>query len=394
VPSSSYRFTPHSFARADNIVLAESISPAWHSSEDGCAANIGARIRTLGHGRDVACNVLHTQDHRIERANTCLATIEFISGSRPNCPSRSRDSIRHDLRRAGAERGLPASAAQAMSSIVFAGSAPVRGGATFRDGQRRVVICPDRVRRQPAAYALQRLGRAYVMHLDAKWKCLLAYLLPTKRTPSSSRATAGIQPIPPRRRTALVFLGAADAVEHMAGEHRRGHLAGRADSFQLGVDFTLALTFIAARQCPRLTVVRGVAAALSAGVVAVLAANLALQAGPDVRSHPRPSRLDWHWKHGQPPRTINEHGRHEYGGSPILARRHHLCDRLSLIALVAGCKCRRSSSKHCALCRPQCSAIIFLNAHTATAHSTCRPALAALAGGLAASSPGAPRMCC
>ena len=61
-------------------------------------------------------------------------------------------------------------------------------------------------------------------------------------------------------------------MDHLAAQHRRGHLPGRAGAGQL-LDFTLALTFIDIDDRPSLL------AALSAGVTAVLARNLPYKLG-------------------------------------------------------------------------------------------------------------------
>ena len=86
------------------------------------------------------------------------------------------------------DAGLPAFTAQAMSSVVFAGSAQFISTQLIREGAPAVVLVVT-VFVVNLRHALYSASVApYLKHLGAGWKALLAYLLTDEaRMPSRSR---------------------------------------------------------------------------------------------------------------------------------------------------------------------------------------------------------------
>jgi 4-azaleucine resistance transporter AzlC len=175
--------------------------------------------------------------------------------------------------------GLPASAAQAMSSIVFAGSAQFISAQLLSQSTPGVVVIltAGMVNLRHALYSASLAP--YLQHLPSRWKYVLAYLLTDEayavtvthyqKGSHSSRIdykhwyflSAGL--------TLWTSWQASTAV---------GVFLGAAIPPGWSLDFTLALTFIG------LLVLNvkdraGAAAALAAGVCAVLAAGLPLKLG-------------------------------------------------------------------------------------------------------------------
>jgi predicted branched-subunit amino acid permease len=120
----------------------------------------------------------------------------------------------------------------------------------------------------------------YLKHLDSKWKCLLAYLLTDEAyavviTRYNRDATSSV--MPPARH--WYFLGAGLTLwVTWQTSTAVGILVGAQIPSSWSLDFTLALTFIAL-VVPALDDRPSVAAALSAGVVAVWAAGLPYKLG-------------------------------------------------------------------------------------------------------------------
>jgi 4-azaleucine resistance transporter AzlC len=168
--------------------------------------------------------------------------------------------------------GLPASAAQAMSTIVFAGSAQFVGAQLFREGSPAVVIILTAfiVNLRHALYSAS--VAPYLKQLRWTWKCLLAYLLTDEAYAVSIMHYRKAETAPSPHQH-WFFLGsglglwstwqASTAVGIVLGAQIPGHWA---------LDFTLALTFIAL-VVPALNDRPSVAAALAAGSVAVAAAG-------------------------------------------------------------------------------------------------------------------------
>lgn len=178
----------------------------------------------------------------------------------------------------GIGAGLPPELAQAMSSIVFAGSSQFIGAQMIKDATPALVIVLTTlvVNLRHMLYAAS--VQPYIRHLSARWKWLLAYLL-------TDEAYA----------TTIVHYQRGGEIKHKhwfyfgAGitlwsswqlSTLAGVVFGSAAQIPAawGLDFTLALTFIglvftSLKDKPT------VAAALVAGLVAVLGVNLPYRLG-------------------------------------------------------------------------------------------------------------------
>jgi 4-azaleucine resistance transporter AzlC len=170
--------------------------------------------------------------------------------------------------------GLPAALAFAMSSVVFAGSAQFVGAQLIGAGAPGIVIvfttCIVNLR-----HILYSASVApYLNHLGRRWRCLLAYLL-TDEVYAVTITRFVQEAASPSRSPFLqwYFLGAGLAQWSV---WQASTAVGIALGAQIppgwALDFTVALTFIAL-VVPALTDRPSMAAALSAGVVAVLAAG-------------------------------------------------------------------------------------------------------------------------
>jgi hypothetical protein len=119
--------------------------------------------------------------------------------------------------------GLPAGVAQAMSSIVFAGSAQFVAAQLFGMGTPGLVIVLTAFVVNLRHMLYSASVAPYVRHLDAKWKCLLAYLLTDEAyavvITRYNRDGAYLdynrdRPYPATPPNRHYFLAPADAVEH------------------------------------------------------------------------------------------------------------------------------------------------------------------------------------
>lgn len=170
--------------------------------------------------------------------------------------------------------GLPATLAFAMSSVVFAGSAQFVGAQLIGSGAPGIVILVTTfiVNLRHVLYSAS--VAPYLKHLNARWKCVLAYLLTDEvYAVAITRFTQpGVSPsTSPSFR--WYFLGAGLA---QWSAWQASTAVGIALGAQIppgwALDFAIALTFIAL-VIPTLTDRPTVAAALSAGIVAVLTAG-------------------------------------------------------------------------------------------------------------------------
>jgi len=176
--------------------------------------------------------------------------------------------------------GLPAGVAQAMSSIVFAGSAQFVAAQLFGTGTPGLVIVLTAFVVNLRHMLYSASVAPYVKRLDAKWKCLLAYLLTDEAyavvITRYSRDTA-YPAAPPNRQ--WYFLGAGLTLwSTWQASTAVGILLGTQIPSSWALDFTLALTFIAL-VVPALDDRPSVAAALAAGVIAVMTAGLPYKLG-------------------------------------------------------------------------------------------------------------------
>ena len=172
--------------------------------------------------------------------------------------------------------GLPASAAQAMSSVVFAGSAQFMAVKLIGLGAP-VVVTILTILVVNLRHALYSASLApYVKGLPTRWKAILAYLLTDEayavtiiRYQSDNASTS----------SHWYFLGAGLALwTCWQISTAAGIFLGTQIPASWSLDFTLALTFIAL-VVPALKDRHAVIAALSAGMVALLTFGLPYKLG-------------------------------------------------------------------------------------------------------------------
>jgi len=183
--------------------------------------------------------------------------------------------------------GLPADVALAMSSIVFAGSAQFIGAQLIGSGTPGIVILLTTFVVNLRHMLYSASVAPHLKHLRPVWKWLLAYLLTDE-----AYAVAITHYNQPEEGDALHLSGAS----HLANKHwyflgagltlwvtwqvstAAGIFLGAQVPKSWALDFTLPLTFIAL-VVPALKDRPSLAAAVSAGAVAVLAADLPFKLG-------------------------------------------------------------------------------------------------------------------
>lgn len=176
--------------------------------------------------------------------------------------------------------GLPASLAFAMSSVVFAGSAQFVAAPLLGSGAPAVVVLLTTfvVNLRHLLYGAS--VAPFLKHLSARWKCALAYVLTDEVYAVAITRYAGEavgRAAPPYGH--WYFLGAGVAQwSAWQVSTAAGIVLGAQIPPGWGLDFTVALTFIAL-VVPAATDRPSVAAALSAGIVALLAAGLPYKLG-------------------------------------------------------------------------------------------------------------------
>lgn len=175
--------------------------------------------------------------------------------------------------------GVPPLLAQAMSAIVFAGSAQFIGVGLIGGGVPAgiIILTTFIVNLRHLLYSASLAP--YAQHLPARWKWLLAYLL----TDEAYVTTAlYYEELDEERRAEdghWFWLGAGLTLWTVwQASTAVGIFLGAQVPASWSLDFTLALTFIGI-VIPALKDRPGVASAVSAGVVAVLAAELPYQLG-------------------------------------------------------------------------------------------------------------------
>jgi 4-azaleucine resistance transporter AzlC len=176
--------------------------------------------------------------------------------------------------------GLDPLTSQAMSSVVFAGSAQFIAAQLIRDGAPAAVLVMT-VFVVNLRHALYSASMAvHLKHLGIRWKGLLAYLLTDEAyAVMSARCTrdAGAAEVSPHRH--WYFFGAGVT---LWGSWQLSTAAGIFLGAQVpdrwSLDFTLALTFIAL-VFPALKDRAAAAAAVAAGVLSVAALGLPYKLG-------------------------------------------------------------------------------------------------------------------
>jgi 4-azaleucine resistance transporter AzlC len=175
--------------------------------------------------------------------------------------------------------GLPPLVAQAMSSIVFAGSSQFIAAQLIHEGIPAAVLVLTIfvVNLRHALYSAT--VAPHLKRLGAGWKALLAYLLTDEAfavaiTRYQRDAAAG----PPPHHQWYFFGAGITLWSSWQVSTAVGIFLGTQVPASWGLDFTLALTFIAL-VFPALRDRATTAAALSAGAVAVLASGLPYKLG-------------------------------------------------------------------------------------------------------------------
>jgi 4-azaleucine resistance transporter AzlC len=174
--------------------------------------------------------------------------------------------------------GLAPGVAQAMSSIVFAGSAQFVAAQLFKAGTPALVMVLTALVVNLRHMLYSASVAPYLKHLGWKWKALLAYLLTDEAyaVVITHYNRTDNAPSPHRH---WYFLGAGLALwTSWQISTAVGIVLGAQIPASWSLDFTLALTFIAL-VVPALKDRPSVAAALSAGLVAVLMASLPYKLG-------------------------------------------------------------------------------------------------------------------
>ena len=181
--------------------------------------------------------------------------------------------------------GFPPLAAQAMSAIVFAGSAQFLATGLYAAGVPGMVIVLTTgvVNLRHALYSASIAP--YTRRLSLAWKGLLAYLLTDEAyAVAITHYLAGGTDAESIQYKHWFFLGAGLALwSAWQASTAVGILMGSVIPSSWSLDFTLALTFIAL-VVPNIKDWAGLLAALAAGVTAVLAAGLPYKLGLVVAS--------------------------------------------------------------------------------------------------------------
>ncbi len=174
--------------------------------------------------------------------------------------------------------GLPASLAQAMSSIVFAGSAQFIAAQLIGAGTPALVLVLTTLVVNLRHMLYSASVAPYIKHLRPQWKWLLAYLLTDEAYAVTILHYQQTDDTPLTHKH-WFFLGAGLALwSTWQASTAVGIFVGAQVPASWSLDFTLALTFIAL-VVPALKDRAGWVAALVGGTVAVLAAGLPFKLG-------------------------------------------------------------------------------------------------------------------
>jgi 4-azaleucine resistance transporter AzlC len=174
------------------------------------------------------------------------------------------------------QAGLPPASAQAMSAVVFAGSSQFLAAQLIRTGTPAVVLVLSIfvINLRHALYSASL--SPYLKHLPLRWRAVLAYLLTDEAYAVTILHYQQENPPPWGH---WFFLGAGLALwSSWQISTAAGIFLGAQIPAGWSLDFTLALTFIAL-VVPAIKDRAGVAAALCAGTVAVLAYGLPYKLG-------------------------------------------------------------------------------------------------------------------
>ncbi|MGZ3681935.1 MAG: AzlC family ABC transporter permease [Ktedonobacterales bacterium] len=183
---------------------------------------------------------------------------------------------------------IPAAMAQAMSSVIFAGSAQFVTAQLVGAGLPALVIIVTGVIVNLRHLLYSASIAPYTRHLNSFWKVVLAYLLTDEayavaithyRAGDAFASDRPAEPASAHPHRHWYFLGAGLALwTSWQASTAVGVFVGANVPPSWSLDFTLPLTFIAL-VVPTLKDRPGVVAALAAGLVAVLAVPLPLKSG-------------------------------------------------------------------------------------------------------------------
>ncbi len=174
------------------------------------------------------------------------------------------------------QAGLPVSAAQAMSSIIFAGSSQFIAAQLFRDNTPGLIIAFTVFIVNLRHMLYSASVEPYIKHLPQRWKWLLAYLLTDEAYAVAITEYNNAQDLTHKH---WYFLSAGLALwSTWQASTAVGIFLGAQVDQSLGLDFAIAVTFIAL-VVPALTDRALTAAALSAGVIAIITAGLPYNLG-------------------------------------------------------------------------------------------------------------------
>ncbi len=171
--------------------------------------------------------------------------------------------------------GISPSAAQAMSAVVFAGSAQFITAGLVADGAPALVIILTVVVVNLRHMLYSASVAPYLKHLSALWKAGLAYLLTDEAYAVAINRLTGAPN--PHRHWFVLGTGLTLWTSWQIST-ALGILLGTVIPESWSLDFTLALTFIAL-VIPAIQDRPSLAAALAAGVTALLAYSLPYQLG-------------------------------------------------------------------------------------------------------------------
>jgi branched chain amino acid efflux pump len=183
------------------------------------------------------------------------------------------------------EAGIPPAAAQAMSAIVFAGSAQFISTQLYGAGAPGliIVLTASIVNLRHALYSAS--VQPYIRHLRPVWRWLLAYLLTDEAyAVTITHYLQNSVEHARRHNTHWFFLGAGLALwSTWQASTALGIFLGAQLPASLSLDFTIALTFIALL-VPNIQDRASLVAALAGGMAAILAGALPLKLGLVVAS--------------------------------------------------------------------------------------------------------------
>ncbi len=174
--------------------------------------------------------------------------------------------------------GLPADVAQAMSFIVFAGSSQLIGTPLIAGGSPAIIIVLTTFVVNLRHMLYSASVAPYIRHLPARWKWLLAYLLTDEAYAVTIARYARPEAALSSNKHWYYFGAGLTLWSSWQISTLIGIQVGQLIPDSWGLDFTLALTFIAL-VVPRLKDRASTGAAIAASLVAIVGAALPYKLG-------------------------------------------------------------------------------------------------------------------